>query len=558
MNQPDEPRSQIVQETEEILRRLEARIARIEAYLHLAPLSEVERKEYRDRMEAVILARQESEEEREATLELKIGELWLARVGIVALLIGTAFFLASPIAVLPPVVHSLIGYLVVAGFFAGSRFWRITHPYLSRILFGGGLVLLYYATLHLHFFSDHPTVTNRAVALAVLIAVVGFHFYSAAQRQSEFLTGIAVCLGYATALVGDSAHFTLPMVAVISVAAIYFLMKYNFQSVGLLSVVLAFFTHLLWLLNNPILGHPIQAVAQHQHNLVYLFIYATIFAIPNLLREEDFFSDATKIFLPLLNGMGFYSMAFLVVLTFFEKERSGLNFLISVFFLVLAILSWVFRRSRFATSFYACFGYVALSTAIFLRFAVPQYFIWLGWQSLLVISTAIWFRSKILVLANTLIYLGIFLAYLISAPPTGAVNASYAVVALLSARVLNWKTECLGSKTELMRNAYLVSAFVIIPYGLYHAVPKNYVSLSWLGVAVFYFTMSLILQSKKYRWMAILTIFLAVIYVFVIDMARLEAGYRILSFLTLGVVLIVISLLYARSRKKALPSEEER
>jgi uncharacterized membrane protein len=55
--------------------------------------------------------------------------------------------------------------------------------------------------------------------------------------------------------------------------------------------------------------------------------------------------------------------------------------------------------------------------------------------------------------------------------------------------------------------------------------------------------------------MAILTIFLAVIYVFVVDMARLEAGYRILSFLALGVVLLVISLLYARSRKQAPENE---
>ncbi len=271
--------------------------------------------------------------------------------------------------------------------------------------------------------------------------------------------------------------------------------------------------------------------------------------MPTLWREENAFSDATKILLPLLNGAGFFGMAFLVIITFFAPQRAGWFFLISLFFLAVAISSWIVRHSRFATSFYACFGYLALSAAIFSRFQSPQYFIWLGWQSLLVISTAIWFRSKIVVVANALIYLGIFLAYLISATSTVAVNASYAIVALLSACLLNWKTERLALKTELMRNAYLASAFVIIPYGLYHAVPKNYVSLSWLGAAVFYFVMSLILKNIKYRWMAILTILLTVVFVFAIDMARLEAGYRILSFLALGVVLLVISLLYARSHK---------
>jgi uncharacterized membrane protein len=63
--------------------------------------------------------------------------------------------------------------------------------------------------------------------------------------------------------------------------------------------------------------------------------------------------------------------------------------------------------------------------------------------------------------------------------------------------------------------------------------------------------MSLLLKNKKYRWMAILTIFLSVIYVFAVDVARLEAGYRIVSFLALGFVLIVVSVLYARYHKKA-------
>jgi hypothetical protein len=550
MNQANEPHPPIVEELEETLRRLEARIMRIETYLQLGPLPEASTPEG---IAAPSARLQASDEEKEAALELKIGEFWLARVGIVALLVGTAFFIAYPIAVLPPLLRSLIGYLAVAGLFAASRFWRTSYPYLSRILFGGGLVLFYYATLRLHFFTDHPLLVNKTVALAILLAVVGVHFYFAAQRRSEFLTGIAAFLGYATALIGDATHFTLPMIALTSAAAIGFLWKHHFQTVGLLSVILAYFAHLLWLLGNPLLGHPLQAVTAHQNNLIYLFIYAAIFAMPTLWREENTFSDATKFLLPLLNGAGFFGMAFLVIINFFVPQRAGLFLLIALFFLAVAIMSWIRRRSRFATSFYACFGYLALSAAIFSQFQSPQYFIWLGWQSLLVISTAIWFRSKIVIVANTLIYLGIFLIYLIAAPSTVAVNASYALVALLSARLLNWKTERLALKTELMRNAYLASAFVIIPYGLYHAVPKNYVSLSWLGAAVFYFIMSLILQNKKYRWMAILTILLTVVYVFAIDMARLEAGFRILSFLALGVVLLVISLLYARSRKKALP-----
>jgi len=45
--------------------------------------------------------------------------------------------------------------------------------------------------------------------------------------------------------------------------------------------------------------------------------------------------------LTLLNGADFFGLAVLVTITFFTDERAGLNFLISVCFLALAILCWL-------------------------------------------------------------------------------------------------------------------------------------------------------------------------------------------------------------------------
>lgn len=546
MNTAEEASTLHASQEEVRLQRFEARLARLEAYLQLGPMpSASANAPFTEEVN------QPSAEAKETALELKIGEYWLARVGLVALIIGTAFFIAYPFTFLPPMLHRALGFLAVGGLFAVSRMWRANYPYLSRILFGGGLVLLYYAVLRLHFFSASPVISNQTVALVGLLGVNVLLFFLAARRKSALLTAVAIFLGYATALFGDQTHFTLTLAVLTAAIAVYFMLQHRFENAGVLALALAYVTHLLWLLGNPIAGHVLGAVAEPQNNLVYLFLYAIIFAVPNLWRKEEEFSEIKKVLLPLLNGIGFLGLATLVGVTFFEKQLAAINFAVAAMFLACAIASWMLHASRFATSFYACFGYLALSLAIFARFDSPQYFIWLGWQSLLVISTAIWFRSQIVVVANTAIYLIIFLAYLKLAPSTAAVNVSYAIVALLSARLLNWKTERLALKTELMRNAYLASAFIIVPYGLYHMVSAPYVSLSWLGAAVFYFLMSLLLHNKKYRWMAMLTLFLTIIYVFFVDMARLEAGFRVLSFLVLGVALLAISLLYTRSRKQA-------
>ena len=101
-----------------------------------------------------------------------------------------------------------------------------------------------------------------------------------------------------------------------------------------------------------------------------------------------------------------------------------------------------------------------------------------------------------------------------------------------------------------MRNAYLFLAFIAIPYALYHSLPGRYISLSWVGVAIFYYLLSLVLKNKKYRWMALFTLLLSILYIFVIGIIKLEPVYRIVSFIVLGIVLIIISITYTKIRAK--------
>ena len=83
-----------------------------------------------------------------------------------------------------------------------------------------------------------------------------------------------------------------------------------------------------------------------------------------------------------------------------------------------------------------------------------------------------------------------------------------------------------------------------------HKPQSGWVSISWLLAAGFYFLASSVLHNAKYRWMAMVTVFAAILHVFIADLAKLEILYRITSTLILGVVLLVISISYARSRRR--------
>jgi hypothetical protein len=247
-----------------------------------------------------------------------------------------------------------------------------------------------------------------------------------------------------------------------------------------------------------------------------------------LLREKDSRENAFSILNSFFNGLLGFSVFAISTLAGPNSAIAGWNAAASLVFLGVSIAFWVRLRSVYATFVYAMLGYAVLSAAIVAEFPMPDFFVWLCWQSIVVITTAVWFRSRFIVVANFIIYLLIFGAYLFAAPTVSSISVSFGIVALLSARILNWQKDQLALRTEMMRNAYLASALLFLPYALYHSVPPQFVSASWLVLALFYYVAGRTLKSRKYRWMALLTMSLTVLYVFIIDLTTVDPVVRII------------------------------
>lgn len=527
----------------ERIEKLESKISRIEAHLGL---STDEEPGLPERAQST----NELDDSEELSFESKVGEIWFARVGSLILVLGLAFFISYPFPGFPAILVSFLGYLAVAALFALAQYWCKISPFLSRILFYGGVVLLYFATLRLHFFSNKPAITNEILGLILLASALAFSIYLAIRRQSQVLGGIILFLCYATALFSDIAHFTLACITISAAVSIYLLIKYNWGTAAILSLMMANLAHLLWLFNNPILGNRIQPIVFNHFNLAYLVVYGFLFGIANVNRKHEAYSELFEVFLTIFNSLGIFAIGGLTVILFHKSQLSLLAFLTFILFMVMAILNFNRTRSNYSAAYYVSFSHIALSTAIYVQFGYPDYFIYFGLQSFLVIITALWFHSRIIVLANILIYTGIFIAYLIFTPSHSLVNLSYAITALSSARILNWKKDRLELKTDHIRNVYLVCTFVIVLYGLYHAFPGIYVSISWLGAALFFFGLSVILKNLKYRYMALSAILATVIRIFIVDLSTLRAGARIILFIVAGIIILLLSLYYTQFQRK--------
>jgi hypothetical protein len=206
---------------------------------------------------------------------------------------------------------------------------------------------------------------------------------------------------------------------------------------------------------------------------------------------------------------------------------------------------------NFGSAFYALYGFMAMSIALYGLVGLPKVYLLLSVQSLIVVSMALWFRNRLIVVMNSLLFFAILTVYLLSSDSVNGVNFSFALIALISARIVNWKSSRLKIETDLLRNMYMIEGFLMMLYALSHALPKQFVTLSWTLAALLYFLISLLLKNIKYRYMALGTMIGAAIYLFLVDLARIEIIYRVLALLFLAAISIGISMYYTNRIKKS-------
>jgi hypothetical protein len=486
----------------------------------------------------------------ETTIESNILEYGLSWIGSIVLLFGIGFLMMFIQKQANAYVSSLIGYISVAGVYFLSRYLKESHGHLSFMLNIGTHLLLFYVTLRLFFFTNPPVIPVKEVVVMLLIIAAGFQVYRAVMLKSELIASIAVILLLLTASFCDMTHETLPLLTLSAAASFFLFYKYGWWRQMTAAIILVYLFHILWMLGNPLMGHAVSGISAPQQNLLYLFSYGVIFSLVPLVSQDSGFKTSVYTSSVLINGGFFFMVLLLDVLMFYMKSYSGI--FAGIF---LACLAWSiflkFRTGRvFDPAFYAIFSFLALSAAVYGYTGLPGAYLLLSLQSLLVVSWALWFRSQFIVVVNTVLFVGMLLVYLVSGTYPDKVNFTFAITAFLTARLINWQKMRLELKTEIYRNVYLLSLFFTFAFAIYHAVPSQYVTPAWTGIAILYFILSLILKNTKYRWMAIAMLLVTAVYLFVVDLAHMETGYRVIAFLFLAVVLFGTSIYFTKFLRK--------
>lgn len=492
-----------------------------------------------------------------SVLESRIGEYGLAWMGNIVLLFGFIFLTQYIRSSTSELAASLAGFASAAAVLAVSYRMHGSFRYLSQLLRMNGILLLFYYAVRLHYFSAGPLLTGPALDLALLAVISVTVYYLSFRLNSGVYAGLAIVLAVATGIISNSTHIWLPLLTLCSIAAMVHFFRFGRWGLLAFTLFLVYLSFLTWILGNPFISHKMEIIPEHHYGFFYLFATGVVFTLVPFVKEKTVLPSNYIGSMIVLNGIGFSFILLMFILGFFSDRYTGLFAFLMVYCLAYAIILRLYARWEFAPAFYAVFGFVAMSIVFYGLYGFPRVYWLLGIQSLIVVSMALWFRNRFIVLMNSLMFVLLVVFYLAGKDHIDSVNFTFALVALLTARILNWKKKRLAIRTEFLRNLYLLAGFFLVLYALYRAVPGQYVTLSWTIAALFYFGVSLVLKNVKYRYMALSTMILAAFNLFLVDLARIGIAYRIVAFLFLAVISIGISVFYSGKVRRSGDEKEQ-
>lgn len=483
-------------------------------------------------------------------IESVIGESVLAWLGNIVLFFGLVFLIQYIQNSGYQLASSVFGFVSVGGIFVLAYFLRNTYPKMASKFNLNAYLLLFYITMELHFFNNNPLIKGKSFELFLLFFVVAIQLFFSIKQKSGLLIGVALVLLSIVAIVADNPHITIPLSAVIAMVSVIIVYRFGWVRLLNFSIILVYVINIFWFFNNPIMGNPLQAIEAHNYGFIYLLAIGLIYSLVPTISQLESIGTSGIVGSMILNGLGFSTLLLLYIITFFNDDYIVLISSISVFCLLYSVLLQLRSHWKITAAFYALYGFVTFSLAVHGIYDFPRAYFMLAIQSLLVVSMAIWFRSRFIVVMNTLLFISLLIFYLSTSTLTDGINISFSLVALLTARILNWKKDRLTIKTDLLRNIYLIIGFVMILVTLYFLIPARYITLSWTVTGVIFFVMSILLNNVKYRYLALCAMIAATIYLFVVDLARIELVFRIIALMFLALISIGLSIYYTKKNKK--------
>jgi uncharacterized membrane protein len=516
-------------------------------------------------------------------LESRIGSQWLNRIGITALLIGVSYFLkfafdnnwigpAGRVA-----IGLLLGILVVVW---SERFRSQGHKTFSYSLKAVGIGTLYlslWAAFQLY------ALLPSGLAFLAMVIVTAATVVMAWTQDAEMLAAFALAGGFSTPLLlstGKNHEFELfAYVALLNLASLFLVIARPWRRLLWMSYSGTMLLYIAWYT---------QYYQRYEFALTAAFatLFFVIFAISAMVARNPRGAGFSVVpsLLSLLNA-AVYFLQMYIMLAGIDKTSSA--------WVAVALAAFYIYLSRMGNERYGdpasapSLRLLHLALAVgFITIAIPIYlnshWITMGWfvESAILLWVAGRMKSQLLtVFCVGALGLGVVRLLVIDNFETTQVIfnarlATYAVVVSVLG-LLVWQGrkrgddagEQMAAVCSVALNALALWALSLEVRDFYGSqitranlgYPNNWnatrdigitrdftYSALWMAYGFLLMVIGFVKRSSFIRWQALALMAATICKVFVYDVSSLDKGYRIVSFLVLGALLMGVSFVYQR------------
>ncbi len=543
--------------------------------------------------------------EPETDLESRIGSHWLNRIGIAALLIGISYFLkfAFDNNWIGPAGRVTIGLLAGVAVVVWSERFRAkgyhAFSYSLKAVGIGALYLSLWAAFQVY------SLIPSGVAFVMMLAVTAATAAMAWAQDAQLLAAFALTGGFSTPLLlstGQNREVALfAYVALLDLATLFLVVFKPWRRLLVMSYAGTLLLYMGWYSG-------FYSRSQLGLTLSFATLFFAIFAIAPLvtLQPEDeipLFASVPAV-LAFVNAVVYFLQAYAM---FEEIDKTDMAWFALALAAVYIFLSRQVHTRKMTPGAAQILHFLHLAVALgFITVAIPirldAHWITIGWfvEAGVFLWVADRIKSELLnVFALAALALGVARLLVIDNFDVTRLifnmrMATYAIaVAVLGA--VAWYASHRSDEAGRMVAAVAVVALNVLAlialsrevadyydrqmsalrpaYGRWtQAYDRDWsririerdftYSALWMAYGAMLMVVGFLRRAPLVRWQALLLIAATIIKVFVYDVAQLDRGYRIVSFIVLGVLLLAISFVYQHdwlqlsAKKKAQESAE--
>lgn len=258
----------------------------------------------------------------ETSLEMKVGTVWLARIGIVIVLTGLVFLgnYAWRSLVENFGAFAKLGLLYLAGGtlcalgLVLERGRESLRNY-ARVLLAGGLAAVYYTTYAAHYVPSLKIIDSPLLAGFLLVGLAGIIGWLADRRNSQATAGLAIILAFYASAANPLTYFTLCSNAILGVAAVILMVRRRWMIMPFLALAATYWSYLYWRLAESWKFWEVHGPddADLTMRLAFLSIYWIVFTAGAFLSGGPKISGPTRVVFSTLNDAAFFSLAAIAI-----------------------------------------------------------------------------------------------------------------------------------------------------------------------------------------------------------------------------------------------------